>query len=111
MTITEKQLGQLRPADTNAASIYSPGADTTGIIKTIFVANTTGVARTFRIFLDDDGSTYDETTTLFYDVTVARNGTEIIDSFIPMNNSAGNLAVQSGTASALNFTVMGAEIT
>ena len=37
MPFQEKQLGQLRPANTTAASVYSPGASTTTVIKTILI--------------------------------------------------------------------------
>ena len=107
--IKEKQLGQLRPADTNAASLYSPTGES-AIIKSLIICNTTATAATFRIFLDDDGTTYDQTTALFYDTNINGNETVEIDTYWPMNNSAGNLAVRTGTSSALTFTAFGAEI-
>jgi len=55
--LQEKQLGQLRPADTNAASLYTPGNNVTAIIKAIYVCNTTGNTPSYRIFVDDDGTT------------------------------------------------------
>ena len=39
MVFQEKQLGQLRPADTIAASIYSPAASTTTVVKNIIICN------------------------------------------------------------------------
>ncbi len=110
MDLQEKQLGQLRPADTIAASLYSPSTNITGIIKNLVVCNTTAIADTFRVFLDDDGTTYDQSTALFYDAPIAANTTVLVDMYSPMSNSAGNLAVRSGTASALTFTLSGAEI-
>lgn len=111
MIIQEQQLGQLRPANTTAASLYSPNAGITTIIKSIVVCNTTGIAAKFRVFLDDDGTTYDETTALFYDVTIAANTTVQVDTFYAMNDSSGNLAVRTDTNDALTFTCFGAEIT
>ncbi len=111
MKIQEKQLGQLRPANTTAASLYSPGVGVTAIIKSIVICNTTGTSAKFRIFLDDDGTTYDETTALFYDVTIAANTTVQVDTFYAMNDSSGNLAVRTDTNDALTFTCFGAEIT
>ena len=110
MAIQEKQLGQLRPADTVAASLYSPPASTTAIIKSIVVSNTTGSAATFRIFLDEDGTTYDESTAHFFDVNIGANTTVIVDTYWAMDTDAGNLAVRSGTSNALTFTAYGAEI-
>jgi len=111
MGLQEKQLGQLRPADANAASIYSPGADTTAIVRNITVANLTANALTFSIFHDDDGTTYDETTALFFTVRIEKNQTVQLTAYAAMNNSSGNLAVQTSVANAINFTVYGAEVT
>jgi len=111
MSTTLKQLAQSRPSDTNAVSIYSPGADTESIIKSIVVCNTTGLAVTYRIFHDDDGTTYDESTALFFDVSLAANSTDTLELNLTMNDSSGNIAVRTGTANGLTFTVYGAEIT
>ena len=111
MALQEKQLGQTKPAGTSPVSIYSPGAGVTAIIRNITVTNLTGLAVEFSIYHDDDGTTYDETTALFFTVRVEKNQTVQLTAYVAMNNPAGNLAVQSSTASALNFTVYGAEST
>ncbi len=111
MAIQEKQLGQARENSTNAVSVYSPGASTTAIIKAIVVCNQTANNETFRIFIDDDGTTYDQTTALFYDVSILANSTVEIEGWFPMNNSSGNIAYRSSTANALTISVFGAEIT
>jgi hypothetical protein len=110
MSFQEKQLGQHRENSTNAVSVYSPANSVTGIIKEVTLCNTTGVAATFRLFLDDDGTTYDQTTAKYYDESLAANTTKPIKCFWPMNNPAGNLAFQNGTANAITITVDGAEI-
>lgn len=105
-----KQLGQSRPSGTTAASIYSPASGIRAIVKTIFVANNTGSAATFRLFHDEDGTTYDESTALDFDVSVSANSTTLLtDLNIGMINSSGNLAVRTGTGNALTFTVYGEE--
>lgn len=109
-SIKEKILGQATPADTNAASIYSPNDSVIGIVRNIFVCNTTAGALSFRIFVDNDGTTYDTTTALYYDVSIAANTTTKLDVFIPLNNSSGNLAVRSSSANNLTFTAFGVEI-
>ena len=108
--IQEKQLGQARPGDTNSVSIYSPAANVTTIITHIFVCNTTGNTPAYSIYCDDDGSTYDETSALYFANAMAANTTEKIPCFIAMNNSAGNLAVETDTADEITFTVFGSEI-
>lgn len=105
-----KQLGQLRPADTTAASLYSPSSGSTARLIVLFVCNLTGAGVAFRIFHDRDGTTYDQTTALYYDVTQAANTTSLIDlKGLYMNNSSGNIAVRSATNDAFTFTLYGIE--
>jgi hypothetical protein len=112
MAIQESQLGQQRPGTGGTAvSLYSPAASTTGIVKSVVVCNTSGSATTYRIYLDDNGTTYDQTTALFYDVPIRADDTHILSIYWPMDDSSGNLAVESADASALTFTAFGAEIT
>jgi len=111
MAIQEKQLGQLRPLDTNAASIYSPGSGVTGIVKVIFITNTTNTTAKVSIFQDNDGTTYDKTTALVFEASVTKGTSIEINTYLPMDNSAGNLAVQVSIADTVTFTVSGAEVT
>jgi len=106
----EQQLGQTRPADTNNHSIYSPSAGETTVVSTIIICNTSGSAVTYRIFVDDDGSTYDQDTALFYGISLDANTTDILQTHIGMDDSNGNLAVRSSSANALTFTVHGSVI-
>jgi hypothetical protein len=111
MALQEKLLGQARPSNTSPVSIYQPGSGVTAIIRNITVTNTTTVQATYRIFHHDSGTTYDQSTALFYDVTIPKNSTTQITAFMAMNNPSGHLAVQSGTANSLTFSVYGAEVT
>ena len=113
MAMAEKQLGQLRPANTTAASLYSPGADTTTLVTTIIICNSTATAAAARVFHDNDGTTYDQSTALVYDINIAGNTTEVVSlgKYVAMDNSSGNLAVRTDTANALTFTAYGVEIT
>jgi len=111
MALQEKQLGQARPAGTSPVSIYSPGAGVTAIIKNITICNSTGVKTQFSIYHDDDGTTYDQTTALFFTVDIERNSTITLPAFMAMNDASGNLAIQTATANALTFSVYGAEVT
>lgn len=106
-------LGQLRPANTTAASLYSPTANVIGTIELVHICNTTGSAAAFRLFIDNDGTTYDETTALEFDKTVPANNSVQL-SFgaggLPMPDDAGNLAVRTDTNNALTFTAWGYEL-
>lgn len=102
-------LAQSRPADANAVSVYSPPTSIKTEITRILVCNTTANTPSFRIFLDNDGTTYDQSTALYYDKAMAANDTTIIEGSLWMTNSAGNLAVRTSAANELTFTVFGAE--
>jgi hypothetical protein len=107
-----KQLAQLRPANTNANSAIKKGVTSKVIVTHIFICNTTGSAATYRIFNDINGTTYDQSTALFYDVLIAANSTQMIETRIPIDapQASGNLAVQSNTSSALTFSIYGLEV-
>ncbi len=111
MSIQEKQLAQARENSTNAVSVYSPGSGITAIIKTIILCNQSGSAATARIFIDDDGTTYDESTAILFDVDVPVGESIILNTFIAMNNQNGNLAYRSSVANAITITIFGAELT
>lgn len=111
MAFQEKQLGQSCPTDSTAVSIYSPGASTTAIISTIHICNTSNENKKYSIFLDDDGTTYDETTALYYEVDIEKKSTHQIQTHLGMNNSSGNLTVQANSGNSLTFTVHGVEVT
>ena len=111
MAFQEQQIGQARENSTNAVSVYSPAASTTAVIKTIFVCNQSGASATFRLFVDDDGTTYDENTALYWDVSVPANYTLKIETFVAMNDQTGNIAYRSSVANALTITMFGAKIT
>lgn len=111
MAMQEQQLGQLRPANTSAASLYSPGSSETAIVYSIVVCNTSGADATYRIFHDDNGTTYDETTALFWDVTLTADSSDILEMKVSMDDSSGNLAVRTDTANAITFTAYGVVIT
>jgi len=110
MAYQEKQLGQKRDNDTATHSVYSPAANVTAIVTTIVLANTSSSSATVRVFIDDDGTTYNQTTAIAYDILIAAGASEIIMGFFPMNDSAGNLAYQQGTANAITITAFGTEI-
>ena len=111
MAIRERMLGQLRPADLNAATLYTKPSDKIAICKSIFVCNTTANPRVFRVFVDNTGSgTYDQTTALFYDVAIAANTTTQITAFIALSTTGGRIGVRTDAANELTFTAFGAEI-
>ena len=107
--IQEMQLGQSRPSGTTAVSIYSPTSGT-WICKSIIVCNSSSSLARYSIYHDEDGTTYDETTALFFSVEIHANTTVMIDIFMAGSDPSGNVAVQTDTADALTFTMYGGEI-
>ncbi len=110
-----KQLGQALPANTNVVSIYSPGTDVVTRIYCIVVTEVAGNTPTFRIFHDEDGTTYTSATALYFNMPMVVATPQILtfgdgdNDGLWMNNSSGNLAVRTSAASEINFTVYGEE--
>lgn len=109
-TFDEKQLGQLRPLDTLAASLYTPPSGKTGVITTIHVCNVTSSSASFSIFLDDNGTTYTTDTAIYYNIPLDPYSTAQIQTHVGMPTYGGNLAVSSTIAGALTFTAHGLEV-
>ena len=106
--IQEKLLGQLRPSGTSAEVVYSVPSETTCIVKTIAISNTSNGAVKYSIFVSE-GTTYDETTAIIWEVSLAKNNNEMINNFIAL--TGGNIAFQIDSATDLTITLFGAEIT
>ena len=109
MFASGSQLAQTRPANTSTATAYTAKKQTE--ITQVIVCNTTGSPATFSLYHDDDGSTYDQTTALVYSASVAANTMLSLSAdgaglgiFVTAN---GTIGVQSGTASALTFSIYG----
>jgi len=107
--MTEKLIGQARPTNTTATSLYTVATDITVIVKTIVIANTSGSTAKYRLFHDESGTTYNETTALSWDVEVASGEKEVVNLFVCSNSASATFGVRTNTASALTFTMYGAE--
>ena len=107
---TTRQLAQVRPANTNNTDAYSPADGVTTEVETIIVCNHTGASINYRIFHDEDGTTYTQATALYFDVPLAANTTAEITFPIYMNDPAGFIGVRSSTGDGLTFTLYGKEI-
>lgn len=103
------QLGQSRPADTVSVSLYSPADGVVATIEKLVVVNT-GASATFDVYHDEDGTTYDQSTALYYGSAITANGTLMLDLGLYMNSLSGNLAVRTTVSSALTFSLYGTEI-
>lgn len=109
--VKPKQLAQARPANTTAVSALAmPDGNSYVEIDTIIVCNTTSSDATFRLFHDDDGTTYDQSTAFAYDANCPANQSVHLEFLNPLIMRGGNLAVRTSTGNALTFTVYGKEV-
>lgn len=103
-------LGQVRPADTNNATLFA--ADQVGVeVTRIVVCNVSGGAATCRVFHDVGGAAFDQSNALRYDVNVPGGSfIEIIGESMGagLQLEAGDaIGVRSSVADALTFTAYG----
>lgn len=97
-------------ASTTAAALYTVPASTQTVVSSVIIANTTASAATFRLFATRSGSTYDATTALFFDISVAANSSTTLQ--LGMGMAAGQaLAIRASAASTLTVTAFGQELT
>ena len=110
MAFTETPLFS-QQATTSATSAYSPGSGETVIIRQITVCNHESTSQTFGIWVDVDGSTYDDNSVRFEDTTIDANTTLVIDTYWIMNAAAGNLAIKADANSKITISGDGAVMT
>ena len=103
--LSYSQLAQHRENSTNAVSIYSPGAGQTmqGFLK---ICNLSEDAVYVSVFHDDNGTTYDQTTAIIYNLLLYPGQLLEMDHIF-MNDSTGNLAFSNSIANAVNATLYG----
>ncbi|GEM_PF-1464952 len=109
-----KLLSQKMAPNTNAFSLVNRPRNSNLLVAFIFVCNTDANAATFSIFHDNNGSTYNNTTALYYRNVINANSTTLLDFShcgISLNKdtAVGNLGAQTNTANIINFTVYGME--
>jgi len=112
--ITRKLLSQRRPKSINATILYQPPTSiTTSLVKTILVCNTTASNITFSLWLNDAAQSSGDDFAIYKDSSLIANETKIIslvDESLVMRGNASSLLCSSSVASAINFTVFGAEV-
>ncbi len=107
--VTARVIGQLTPADTNAATLVSGPAR----IDIVRVQNTSGTNRTYQIYIDNDGSTYDSTTEI-------ENNNALLSPNPPKDvfldhapfvlEAGGTIGVESSIANDITFTAFGLQL-
>ncbi len=106
-------LAQLRPADLNAASLFSPESSRDGkdgqqvVLRKLYVANTSNANVKYTLFFDNESATYDESTAICWEVQLSSGEAEVFILDVAMRNSDGNFAVRTDKADAITFTLFG----
>ena len=75
---TGKCLAQLREVGTAAVTLYSPPPGVRPEIQTIVVTNSDAGTGLYSLFHDEDGTTYDETTAISWEISKATKLTDVI---------------------------------
>lgn len=102
-------LGQAAPADTNNANLYTVPSATQAVVSTLNVANVTGTAATFSIYVRIAGAAAGNNNAIARNVPLAANS--IYSATQGITLGAGDIiTIQSGTAGALTFTAFGSEV-
>lgn len=105
MAIDYTQLAQYRVANTSPLSIYQSGTSQT-VQLFIKICNVSSGSAFVRVFHDQNGTTYDESTALVYDLKILPGELLELDHIFA-NNPSGNIAYRSSVANALTATVYG----
>ena len=111
MPFVTGQLFQVRENSTNAVSVFSPAASSQVELTRIVFANTTENDVLIRLFNDDNGATYDESTSLIWDLKIPAGAFFPYCAGVDMSNSSGNLAYRSSVANAVTITGYGSVTT
>lgn len=102
-------LAQARNAGTSTVQIYSPSSGNT-TVTSVIVCNTSGAEALFTLYMDADGTTYDEASAIFWLRPIPAGETKEYPSLITMA-AASNLAYKTSVGNALTVTVSGMEVT
>jgi hypothetical protein len=110
MVFGYKILGQVAPANTSNANLYTVGAGEEAIVSSLAVANVTGSAATYSIFIRNFGGGAANSNKLVGGATIAANSTVTIAIGITLS-ATDVITVQTDTANAITFHAFGTEVT
>jgi hypothetical protein len=102
-----KVLAQANPAATTATTIYTVPASTTAVISSVVVANRSGSAQTFRLYVRVAGEAINDKQYLAYDMTCPANDTVFFQLGITL--AATDLLCAYVSAQQLAISVFGVE--
>lgn len=109
MPTNYKILGQLAPADTADANLYTVPSATQTVVSTVSITNDTATSATFRVNVRQNGAAAGAVNALYFDAPLAGNSTLLITSGLTLG--AGDIiTVRSNTANAFTFQAFGSEV-
>lgn len=100
-------LAQNRPSGTGAVTAYTKPTGGIVTVVGIVVCNTTSGVVTYSLYVCKNGTTYDQTTALAYSTNINANDSLFVELPFTLDTSSGTIGVQSSSANALNFTILG----
>lgn len=100
-------LAQVRPSGIGAVTAYTKPTKILPTVTGIVICNTTSGPVNFSIYICTNGTTYDQTTTIAYSQQVPANDTVIVDLQFTLDTTSGTVGVQTSSANALTFTIIG----
>jgi hypothetical protein len=103
------------PTTTAPMLLYSPqDSNKTTFIKSLFVCNTTAIAQTFSVWVNQVGSTTGDDKAIMKNFAIAAASADqrsfAGDSGIILVGSSASILVGASAASALTFTIYGYEL-
>jgi hypothetical protein len=104
---TRRQLAQVRPSGTTGTSLFSLSSQAPFVVDFVNIANVSGASLAVSLFHDIDGSTYDETTALIFEQTLAAGAVIHFEAPICDYQVAGNIGCKVSVADGATFTVYG----
>lgn len=104
MTLRYQQYDQVRENSTNPVAVFALATNMRQAQLYLKIANTSNQSALVRLFHDDDGTTYDESTAIVWDLKIVPGEILEVDHLF-VNNSSGRVAYRSSVANALTATI------
>lgn len=109
MASTYKILGQVHPASTSNADLYTVPAGVSTIVSTLSVTNLTNSDATFRIYVRQNGIATSDGNAYAKDFVIAAKSVANFTTGMTLD-SEDKITVQTANANALTFMMFGQEI-
>lgn len=109
--ISEKTLGQSSILSASNSTVYAVPAATVGIVKIIWICNTTASDVTLELWNVPNGSSAADANKLMDGVTIPASDFVQIYTYLPMETAGDTIQAKGSTNNALTINLYGAEIT